>query len=76
MDSLTLEDITALSESVDTECKAAQGRDGRGELPEDLWKSYSAMANGDGGTIWLGIKEQPRGHFSAIGISSLSHSRA
>jgi ATP-dependent DNA helicase RecG len=75
MDSLSLEDLAALSESVDTECKAAQGRDGRGELPEDFWKSYSAMANREGGTIWLGITEQPRGRFSAIGIQEVDRVR-
>lgn len=46
--SLDLErlDLATLSEACDLECKAAQGRDGRGELPDDLWKTYSAMANG------------------------------
>jgi hypothetical protein len=42
-------DFAGLSECCDLECKAAQGRDGRGELPDDFWKSYSAMANTDGG---------------------------
>ena len=46
-------DLAGLAESCDLECKAAQGRDGRGELPEDFWKSYSAMANADGGVILL-----------------------
>jgi hypothetical protein len=45
-------DFCSLSESHDLECKAAQGRDGRGELPEDFWKSYSAMANTEGGLIF------------------------
>jgi len=75
MDSLTLEDIAALAESVETECKAAQGRDGSGELPEDFWKSYCGMANADGGTIWLGIKEQPRGQFAACGILEIDRVR-
>lgn len=47
----TSEQLFALGEGCDLECKAAQGRDGRGELPEDFWRSYSAMANADGGVI-------------------------
>ena len=43
-DAFTLDDLSTLAESVDVECKAAQGRDGNGELPEDFWKSYTAMA--------------------------------
>ena len=43
----SLNDLHVLTESVDIECKAAQGRDGRGEVPEDFWKSYSAMANSE-----------------------------
>jgi hypothetical protein len=65
---LTLEDLSTLAESVDLECKAAQGRNGRGEVPDDFWKSYSAMANGEGGVIWLGIQEKPRGVFQALGL--------
>ena len=53
-------DLATLAESFDLECKAAQGRDGKGELPEDFWKSYSAMANADGGLILLGVQEKPR----------------
>lgn len=67
-DGLTLEDLSTLAESVDLECKAAQGRNGNGEVPEDFWKSYSAMANGEGGVIWLGIQEKPRGVFQALGL--------
>ena len=68
-DGLTLEDLSSLAESVDLECKAAQGRDGQGELPDDFWKSYCAMANCDGGVIWLGIQEKPRGQFRALGLA-------
>jgi len=74
-DLLTLDDIATLAESVDVECKAAQGRDGRGELPDDVWKSYSAMANGEGGVIWLGIEEKPRGSFRAVGIADVERVR-
>ena len=72
---LTLDDIATLAESVDLECKAAQGRDGRGELPDDFWKSYSAMANGEGGVIWFGIEEKPRGRFRAVGVADLERVR-
>ncbi|MEJ7807544.1 MAG: RNA-binding domain-containing protein [Telluria sp.] len=72
---MTLDDLSTLAESVDLECKAAQGRNGLGELPEDFWKSYSAMANGDGGVIWLGIQEKPRGVFQAIGLVEIERVR-
>ncbi|MCK0509260.1 RNA-binding domain-containing protein [Aromatoleum anaerobium] len=68
-------DLAGLSESVDLECKAAQGRDGRGELPEDFWKSYSAMANTDGGVILLGVQEKPRGRFRALGLAEVERVR-
>lgn len=75
IESLSLEDVLALAESVDLECKAAQGRDGQGEVPQDLWKSYCAMANTDGGTILLGVQEKPVGTFKALGIANLERVR-
>ncbi len=68
-------DLPSLAESSDLECKAAQGRDGRGELPEDFWKSYSAMANADGGMILLGVREKPRGQFTALGLVDVERVR-
>ncbi|KAA3653905.1 MAG: AAA family ATPase [Proteobacteria bacterium] len=68
-------ELAGLSESCDLECKAAQGRDGRGELPADFWKSYCAMANGDGGVILLGVQEKPRGQFRAVGLTDLERVR-
>ena len=68
-------DVAGLAEACDLECKAAQGRDGRGELPEDVWKSYSAMANADGGVILLGVQEKPRGTFHALGLSDMERVR-
>lgn len=68
-------DLATLAESHDLECKAAQGRDGRGELPEDVWKSYSAMANTDGGVILLGVQEKPRGSFKAVGLADVERVR-
>ena len=67
--------LSDLAEAYDLECKAAQGRDGNGELPEDFWKSYSAMANADGGIILLGVQEKPRGQFQALGISDIERVR-
>lgn len=61
-------DIASLSESIDLECKAAQGRDGKGELPSSFWQTYSAMANSNGGEVYLGIEETSPGKFNVIGI--------
>ncbi|MGK5095270.1 RNA-binding domain-containing protein [Deltaproteobacteria bacterium TL4] len=54
------------------ECKAAQGRDGRGEIPQSIWETYSAMANTSGGHIWLGIEETEDHQFICRGIKEIS----
>ena len=74
-DSLSLDDISLLAESVELECKAAQGHSGQGELPADFWRTYSAMANTDGGVILLGVQEKPRGVFQAVGMAQLERVR-
>lgn len=56
----TTADLNQLRESCELECKLAAGRDGKGELPHDFWKSYSAMANTNGGIVLLGVKEKDR----------------
>jgi len=61
------EDFETLKETYDLECKAAQGRDGQGEAPKDFWESYSAMANTDGGSIFLGVAEKGSA-FERLGI--------
>ena len=74
-DQLDISELAGLAEAYDLECKAAQGRDGRGEVPEDFWKSYSAMANADGGIILLGVQEKPHGEFKALGIGDVERVR-
>jgi predicted HTH transcriptional regulator len=69
------DDLAVLAESADLECKAAQGIDGQGELPTDFWKSYSAMANTQGGIILLGVQEKPRGAFRVAGLKNIERVR-
>lgn len=66
---LTEIDIRDLAEDSDLEVKKAIGRDGKGELPKDFFKTYSAMANSYGGVILLGIEEKPKGSFHVAGIT-------
>lgn len=65
----TQEDLTLLSETVEMECKLAQGADGKGEVPRDFWPTYSAMANAHGGVILLGVREKD-GRFSVAGLEN------
>lgn len=55
-------DIYSIVETSEIECKEASGG-----LPKDLWESYSAFANTNGGVIILGIKEK-KGKFYPIGV--------
>jgi ATP-dependent DNA helicase RecG len=59
--------VNLLQEDGELEVKRATGKDGRGELPQDFFKSYSAMANTDGGIILLGIA-QVANAFEPVGI--------
>ena len=65
----TLEDINLLGESLELECKLAQGQDGTGEVPKDFWLTYSAMANAQGGVVLLGMQEKA-GLFSVAGLKN------
>lgn len=64
----------ALRESVDIECKLAQGKDGKGAFPKDAWETYSAFANSSGGDIFLGLREKKDGHFELKGIHNTQKS--
>ena len=66
----SLDDLALLRESVTLECKLANGRDGKGALPDDFWPTYSAMANTDGGVVILGMRER-QGQFQAVGIENI-----
>jgi ATP-dependent DNA helicase RecG len=74
IDIQSLEDLSLLRESISLECKLANGRDGKGALPEDFWPTYSAMANADGGVVVLGLRER-KGHFEPDGIDNLEKVR-
>jgi len=63
--------LETLVESSDVECKAAQGRDGRGEIPNSLWETYSAMANSAGGDIYLGVQETSDHRFLCKGVQDI-----
>ena len=71
----SIEDISLLRESLELECKAAQGTSGRGELPKDFWPTYSAMANARGGMVILGIQEKS-GVFSVVGLKDMNKVRS
>ncbi|HCF56385.1 MAG TPA: AAA family ATPase, partial [Myxococcales bacterium] len=64
-------ELEQLTEGLELEAKAAQGRDGRGEVPADFFKTYSAMANTDGGEVLLGLRELPDGSLNVLGIQDV-----
>ena len=65
-----LEELESLKESYDIECKLALGKDGKGSLPKDIWETYSAFANTDGGYIILGVREK-KDSFKLEGIENI-----
>ncbi|GKT18426.1 putative DNA binding domain-containing protein [Acidovorax sp. SUPP2522] len=70
-----MEDLSLLRETVELECKLAQGQSGQGEVPKDFWSTYSAMANAHGGVVLLGVREK-EGVFSIAGIANPAKVRA
>ena len=68
---MTCEELLILRENYQFEAKSAQGQNGNGEIPKDLWESYSAMANTDGGKILLGAKELKDGSLEFLGINDI-----
>jgi ATP-dependent DNA helicase RecG len=61
-------DLEELAEGLDVEVKKASGRDGQGECPKAFFDSYVAMANTQGGVIFLGLDEDTKGKFIVSGI--------
>lgn len=58
-------DIYKFTEDEETECKEASNG-----LPKDLWETYSAFANSNGGVILLGIKEK-NNKFEVKGLNNI-----
>ena len=68
---ITCQELLDLRENYQFEVKSAQGRDGNGEVPKDVWESYSAMANSEGGMLLLGAKELKDGSLDFLGIKDI-----
>ncbi len=64
---LNLFDELTLYEGVDLEYKAAKGG-----LPRGLWETYSAFANTNGGTLWLGVTQRD-GELDVHGVPDAEH---
>ncbi len=70
MNSLTLADLMVLREGFDIEFKEAGGKEKKGAIPASFWETYSAFANGAGGEIYLGVKEDAQGEIKISGIAN------
>ncbi len=71
----SLDELLISREDCDFEAKAAQGRDGGGELPQSLWETYSAMANTLGGIILLGAREEKDRSITCLGLKNIDRIR-
>ncbi len=71
----SLNNILEEHEDCEFEVKAAQGRNGRGEIPRSVWESYSAMANTVGGVILLGVEEDAAGIYKVLGLKDVERIR-
>jgi predicted HTH transcriptional regulator len=71
MTNITCQELLDLRENYQFEVKSAQGQNGKGEVPKDVWESYSAMANSEGGLILLGAKELKDGSLEFLGIKNI-----
>lgn len=53
------------------ESQRLEMKEARGGLPDDIWESYSAMANTEGGEIVLGVHEDKESHaFTIVGVEN------
>ena len=68
---MTCDQLLDLKENTNFEVKAAQGRHGNGEVPNDLWETYSSFANTEGGLILLGAEELEDGSLRTLGIKQI-----
>jgi ATP-dependent DNA helicase RecG len=74
IDIQSINDLELLRESVDLEAKLANGRDGKGAVPEDFWPTYSSFANTEGGVVLLGVREKQQ-RFIVEGIVDVAKVR-
>ena len=65
---MDLRELETCREGNRLEAKRAQGRDGKGELPQSVWETVSAFANTAGGVIVLGVGERRDGTLFVEGI--------
>jgi len=65
-------DFETIREDYDLEFKSGEGKDGNGSLPKCIWETYSAMANTEGGMIFLGVKELKNGFFEFVGVKDFN----
>ena len=61
-----LQEVRKHKETINIEFKSAQGRDGLGAIPKDVYESVCSFSNRYGGNIYLGIDDNG----SVLGVSS------